>query len=220
MSSFALVSFPEIDLLSPISESTTNLNVRRVFTPKLNAPAYLFGRAIKLIQAKEELLQDTIVNIESNEEFVIYATVRIMSSLAGAMFSIAHSQKKLILLDLSTKGIGNKTKLLLRYRSTSDTTENVVFKDVAALGDRGYHKIILRITDVVDNGKKISAVALYVDCKFFGKAETISPISTIFSYKGTLLSRLAFRIGQRGFGSKVHTQWRVSSIYTLVVCNA
>lgn len=188
-----------------------DVNVRKVLTPS-NQWGYLFGRAIKLIKAKEELLQDTIVNIESNKEFIFFASIKIMSSLAGAMFSISHSRRKLLLLDLSTKGVGDKTKLILRYRSTNDTMEHVVFKDVAALGDRKYHVIILHISDVVnDSGKKISSVTLYVDCKPFGKVETISPISSIFSYQGTLLSRLDFRIGQRGLGSKIHTKWLVSA---------
>ena len=188
-----------------------NFNVRKVLTPS-NQWGYLFGRAIKLIKAKEELLQDTIVNIESNKEFIVFASIKIMSSLAGAMFSISHSRRKLLLFDLSTKGVGDRTKLILRYRSTNDTMEAVVFKDVAALGDRKYHVIILQISDVIDgNGKKISSVTLYVDCKPFGKVETVSPISSIFSYQGTLLSRLDFRIGQRGLGSKVHTKWMVST---------
>ena len=203
-------------MLSPISDSPMDFHVRTVLaTPAGSGMAYLFGRAIKEISASEELLQETILNIESNDEFVIYARIKIMSGSsksAGCLFSIAHKQRKLLLLDLSTKGSGSNTKLILRYRSTSDTAENVVFKDVAVLGDRKYHTIILRITDVIDNGRKISAVTLYVDCKFFGKGETVSPISTIFSYKGTLLSLLDFRIGQRRSASpkhKLHTQWKV-----------
>ena len=206
--------------MSPIKESPVDFNVRRVLTPS-NLWGYLFGRAIKLIKAKEELLQDTIVNIESNKEFIIFASVKIMSSAAGAMFSISHSRRKLILFDLSTKGMGDKTKLILRYRSTDDTMEHVVFRDVAVLGDRKYHIIILQISDVIgDNGKKISSVTLYVDCKPFGKVETVSPISSIFSYQGTLLSRLDFRIGQRGLGSKVHTKWMVSTQLLTYRCHS
>lgn len=198
--SFAL----EIDLLSPISGSSEDLNVRR----PLGSVGYLFGRGNKKIQAKEELLQDVIYNIEANGEFIIYASIRLISSRAGALFSISHSQRKLLLLDLSAKGMGSTTKLILRYRSTSDSAENVIFKDLNVLGDRKHHTIILHISDVMeDNGNKISSVTLYVDCKPFGKAETVSPISSIFSYKGTLLSRLEFRIAQRGFGKKIHTQW-------------
>ena len=183
--------------------------MRRIFTPS-RSEAYLFGRAIKLIKASEDLLQETIVNIESNQEFVIYARIKIMSRDAGTLFSITHNQRKLFLLDLSTKGTGEKTKLFLRYRSTNDTTEYITFKNVASLGDMKYHTILLRITDVVEYGKKFSAVALYVDCEFFGKAETVSPISAIFSYKGTLLSLLGFRIASRGFGDKApHTKWKV-----------
>ena len=205
-----LFFFVEIDLLSPISGSANSLdfNVRRVAVSP-GEWAFLFGRAIKDIRANEDLLQRTIVNIESNEEFLIFARVRVMSGSAGCLFSISHRQKKLLILDLSTKGSGNATKLILRYRSTNDTAENVVFKNVAALGDKQYHSIILRITDIFDKGKKISAVALYVDCRFFGKAETVSAVSSIFSYRGTLLSLMEFRIAQRVKKQKIHTQWKV-----------
>ena len=200
-------------MLSPISGSSEDLNVRR----PLGSVGYLFGRGNKKIQAKEELLQDVIYNIEANGEFIIYASIRLISSRAGALFSISHSQRKLLLLDLSAKGMGSTTKLILRYRSTSDSAENVIFKDLNVLGDRKHHTIILHISDVMeDNGNKISSVTLYVDCKPFGKAETVSPISSIFSYKGTLLSRLEFRIAQRGFGKKIHTQWGVSILFTII----
>lgn len=178
-------------------------------------PGYMFGRSVKKIKASEELLQDTIMNIESNSEFIIYASLRLVASRAGALFSISHSQRKLILLDLSTRGTGAATRVFLRYRSTSDSTKTVVFKDVEELGDRKYHTVLLHISDVIgDNGKKISSVTLYVDCEPFGKAETVSPISSIFSYKGTLLSRLEFRIAQRGFANKIHSQFGVSILFS------
>lgn len=198
----------EVNLLSAITDSPRDFNVRKVFEIGRNG-GYLFDWDVKSLKAEEKLLQEVIVNIESNKEFVIYASIKILSSRTGAVFSISHSQRKLLLLDLFTKGIGNKTKLILRYRSTDDKAEDVVFKGLGALGDRRYHTIVLRISDVMtENGKKISSVTLYLDCKQFGKVETVSPISSIFSYRGTLLSRLEFRLGQRGFGSKIHTQWR------------
>lgn len=197
----------EIDLLTPISESPEDLNVQRVINSRI-LPGYMFARSVKKIKASEELLQETIMNIESNGEFIIYASLRLVASRSGALFSISHSQRKLILLDLSTRGTGAATRVFLRYRSTSDSTKTVVFKDVEELGDRKYHTVLLHISDVIgDNGKKISSVTLYVDCKPFGKAETVSPISSIFSYKGTLLSRLEFRIAQRGFADKIHSQF-------------
>lgn len=211
------VYFLEIDLLTPISKSPEDLNVQR---PLRNsgggtAPGYLFPRSVKRIRASEKLLQDTIMNIESNSEFIIYASLRFVSSRFGALFSISHSQRKLILLDLSTKGTGAATKVFLRYRSTSDSIKTVVFRNVEQLGDRRYHTMLLHISDVIgDNGKKISSVTLYVDCVPFGKAETESPISSIFSYKGTLLSRLEFRIGQRGFANKIHSQFGVSILFS------
>lgn len=211
------VYFLEIDLLTPISKSPEDLNVQR---PLINSgggfttSGYLFSRRVKKIKASEELLQDTIMNIESNSEFIIYASLRLVSQRAGALFSIAHSQRKLLLLDLSIKGTGAATKVMLRYRSTNDSAKSIVFRDVEELGDRKYHTMLLHISDVIgDSGKKISSVTLYVDCEPFGKAETVSPISSIFSYKGTLLSRLEFRIGQRGFASKIHTQFGVSILF-------
>lgn len=206
----------EVNLLSAITDSPRDFNVRKVFEIGRNG-GYLFDWDVKSIKAEEKLLQEVIVNIESNKEFVIYASIKILSSRTGALFSISHSQRKLLLLDLFTKGIGNKTKLILRYRSTDDKVEDVVFKGLGALGDRRYHTIVLRISDVMtENGKKISSVTLYLDCKQFGKVETVSPISSIFSYRGTLLSRLEFRLGQRGFGSKIHTQWRVSTLFNVL----
>lgn len=197
----------EIDLLSPITESPLNFYVRRVLTPS-RSKAYLFGRSVKLIQAEEGLLQRVILNIESNEEFVIKSKIRIISPRPGTLFSIAHTQRKLFLLDLSSKGTGDKTRLILRYRSTNDTMETIVFKDVAPLGDtKNYHSVVIRITDVIEKGKKISALTLFVDCKFFGRVDSLSPISSIFSYRGTLLSLLDFRIGQRAYGKKVNTPW-------------
>lgn len=169
---------------------------------------------MKLIKAGEGLLQKVIVNIESNEEFVIKSRIRIISSRPGTLFSIAHTQRKLFLLDLSSKGTGDKTRLILRYRSTNDTMENIVFKDVAPLGDsKRFHSMIIRITDVFEKGKKISALSLFVDCKFFGRVDTLSPISSIFSYRGTLLSLLDFRIGQRAYGRNVNTPWMVIDFY-------
>ena len=133
-----------------------------------------------------------------------------MSSQPGTLFSIAHTQRKLFLLDLSTNGKGGRTKLILRYRSTNDTMETIVFKDVAPLGvSRSYHSMVIRITDVFEKGKKISALSLFVDCKFLGRIDSLSPISSIFSYRGTLLSLLDFRIGQRAYGRKVNTPWMV-----------
>lgn len=204
--------FPlEIDLLSLIKNSPLDFNVRTIFTPE-RKQALLFGRAIKRIQANEDLLNKVIFNVESSSEFIIKTRFRIMARPAGALFSIVHSQRKLFLLDLSSKGVGDKTKLILKYRSTNDTTENVVFKDVTPLADRSYHTVVIRITDVKEHGKKISALSLFVDCHFFGRVDTKSAISDIFSYRGTLLSLLDFRIAQRGFGGKIHTQWKVINI--------
>lgn len=195
-----------------------DFNVRVIFTPDRHE-AFLFGRAITDIRASEELLQNVIVNVESNDEFVIKTRIRIMSSQAGALFSIVHLQRKLFLLDLSCKGIGEQTKLILRYRSVNDTSKSIVFKNVAALGDRKYHTVIIRVSDVFDNGKKISAVSLFVDCKLFGRVDTVSPISASFSYKGTLLSLMDFRIGQRrGAWRKPHTKWMVRYLF-IIVCN-
>lgn len=208
----------EIDLLSPLTNSPLDFNVRVIFTPDRHE-AFLFGRAITDIRASEELLQNVIVNVESNDEFVIKTRIRIMSSQAGALFSIVHLQRKLFLLDLSCKGIGEQTKLILRYRSVNDTSKSIVFKNVAALGDRKYHTVIIRVSDVFDNGKKISAVSLFVDCKLFGRVDTVSPISASFSYKGTLLSLMDFRIGQRrGAWRKPHTKWMVRYLF-IIVCN-
>lgn len=199
----------EIDLLSPITESPLNFYVRHILT-RSKSKAYLFGRSVKLIQAEEGLLQRVILNIESNEEFIIKSRIRIMSSRPGTLFSIAHTQRKLFLLDLSSKGTGDKTRLILRYRSTNDTMETIVFKDVTPLGDtKNFHSMIIRITDVFERGKKISALTLFVDCKFFGRVDSLSPISSIFSYRGTLLSLLDFRIAQRAHGKKVNTPWMV-----------
>lgn len=92
--------------------------------------------------------------------------------------------------------------------------ENIVFKDVAPLGDsKRFHSMIIRITDVFEKGKKISALSLFVDCKFFGRVDSLSPISSIFSYRGTLLSLLDFRIGQRAYGRNVNTPWMVIDFY-------
>lgn len=144
---------------------------------------------------------------------MIKSSIRIMSSSAGTLFSIAHTQRKLFLLDLSAKGLGDKTRLILKYRSTNDTVESVVFKDVAPLGDRkNFHSVIIRVTDVFDKGRKISAFSLYVDCKFFGRVDSLSPISAVFSYRGTLLSLLDFRIGQRAYGKRVNTPWLVITL--------
>ena len=89
-----------------------------------------------------------------------------------------------------------------------------MFKDVAPLGDtKSYHSLVIRITDVFEKGKKISALTLFVDCKFFGRVDSLSPISSIFSYRGTLLSLLDFRIGQRAYGRKVNTPWMVIYFY-------
>lgn len=148
---------------------------------------------------------------------MIKTSIRIMSLTGGTLFSIAHTQRKLFLLDLSTKGSGDKTRLILKYRSTNDTVENIVFKDVAALGDRkSYHSVVIRVTDVFERGKKISAFSLYVDCIFFGRVDSVSPISAVFSYRGTLLSLLDFRIGQRAYGKKeVNNPWLVIYNFTM-----
>lgn len=183
-------------------------NVRTIFTPE-RRKAYLFGNAIKIIRADEELLNELIFNIESSTEFIIKTRFRIFASPGGVLFSIVHRQRKLFLMELSSKGSGDKTKLIFKYRSTNDTTEAVVFKEVGSLVDRGYHTVVIRITDVKDNGKKISALSLFVDCQFAGRVDTKSAISDIFSYRGTLLSLLDFRIAQRGFGSKSNSKWRV-----------
>lgn len=208
-SHFRFSSSLETDLLAPITESPTDFYVRRILTPS-RSTAFLFGRSVKLIRADEGLLQEVILNIESNEEFVIKSRIRIMSSRPGTLFSIAHTQRKLFLLDLSSKGTGDKTRLILRYRSTNDTMETIVFKDVVPLGNsKAFHSVVIRITDVFEKGKKISALSLFVGCKFFGRVDTLSPISSIFSYRGTLLSLLDFRIGQRAYGKKVNTPWMV-----------
>ena len=185
--------------------------MRTIITQR-NTEAFLFGNSIKLIRATEKLLQKVIVNIESNNEFFIVAHIRIVrSSEPGTLFSLIRLQtKRLYLLDLSVKGTRDKLKLLLRYRSINDTAETVVFKNVAGLGDGKYHKVIIRITDTIKDNKKISAVALYVDCEYFGRVDTVSPVSSIFSYKGTLLSLMELTIAQRGFGKNVQTKWKVS----------
>ncbi|XP_027036695.1 cartilage oligomeric matrix protein-like isoform X2 [Pocillopora damicornis] len=200
----------EIKVLSSLFEksiSPLDYNVRTIFTPE-RRKAYLFGNAIKIIRADEELLNELIFNIESSTEFIIKTRFRIFASPGGVLFSIVHRQRKLFLMELSSKGSGDKTKLIFKYRSTNDTTEAVVFKEVGSLVDRGYHTVVIRITDVKDNGKKISALSLFVDCQFAGRVDTKSAISDIFSYRGTLLSLLDFRIAQRGFGSKSNSKWR------------
>lgn len=171
--------------------------------------ALLFNSETLLLKASESLLQHLIVTVESNNEFIISANVKVTHPTreSQSLFSVIQTRSRLTILDVHTKGLHDNMEVGMRYRTSNDQTNLVSFRRVPKLGDGEWHKVYLHI---VDTNHRFSMVSLYVDCEPVGVAQqTTSPISSVFSYEGTRLSRMTFRIAQRGAGNSVHSKWQV-----------
>lgn len=173
----------------------------------------------KKIVAPRTMLEATILNIESSKEFIIYSDFQFMSKSTGTFFSITHTppgSKKIYLIDVIIrgptiyKGSERKAKLTFKYRLLNGTTDTLLFREgVADLYDKKYHSMALHI---YDSGLKFSSVDLYLDCKLRGRQQTLTPLSLVFSYEGIRLSRMEFRIGQRGYRDRTSVKFKVSCV--------
>lgn len=170
------------------------------------------------IMASREILESTILNIESTTEFVIYAEIQaLQGSSSGALFSIVHiisKRSKKNLLEVVTRGGSEKrAKMTFRYRLTNGSTDAVIFRHgIFGLYDGNYHILALHL---YDSGLQTTMVDLYIDCKLVGRQQTLTPVSLVFSYEGIRLSRMEFRIAQRkGYKDReVAARWKVSNPY-------
>lgn len=216
------ISFsPEIDLLSTFRDDPKAIGVTPIMT--VHGESFTMSGAGK-IQASRELLESTILNIESSREFFIYADVVGLGvgSSTGTLFSIVHfvsRRNKKVLLEVAARGGSEKrAKLTFRYRLTNGSTHSLVFRrGILGLFDGNYHTIALHL---YDSGLQSTMVDLYIDCKLRGRNQTLTPVSLVFSYEGIRLSRMEFRIAQkRGYKDRmVASRWKVLFKVFVVCC--
>ncbi|XP_048584178.1 cartilage oligomeric matrix protein-like isoform X2 [Nematostella vectensis] len=200
----------ELDLLKVLKESSpADYGIHSRITSR--GESFSITQANKPIEASSKLLQDLIHNIESSREFFIVANGNVFSRSSGALFSIVHSRRNLYLMDIILKGPSNEKqgKFVFKYRLRNGTSHSLSFrKGIEGLYDGGgnYHSIVFH---AYDSGFDTTNLDLYIDCKLMGRKQTLSPITSIFSYKGISLSRLDFRIGQRrGPQGSVRNKWK------------
>ncbi|KAK3717881.1 hypothetical protein QZH41_014881 [Actinostola sp. cb2023] len=202
-----LIFIPEIDLITAFENNPGKYGVHPYMSPKGEVYAMTFANKIV---APRNMLESSILNIESSKEFVIYCDFKVAVPSTGTFFSITHTppnSKKIYLIDIIMRGGSEKkAKIALKYRLLNGSSHTIVFKKgVLELYDNKYHSIAFHI---YDSGLKSSLVDLYLDCKLEGRRSTKTPLSLVFSYEGIRLSRMEFRIGQRGYKDRTAIKFK------------
>ena len=201
--------FPEMDLLDEISKNPKQFNVFR--EDDNGAMALRFNSSAGVIKVPEPQMQQFIMRVESNKEFIIAANIKISrpSSTPQSLFYIVDSRSRMEILGFHIIGSRGSEKIEIEYRTSNDQTNVVSFRGPTKIADGEWHHIFIH---VVDHSNRYSNVSLYVDCKLMGPSQkTTSPLTSVFSYEGTRLSRMEMRIGQRGTRREARDKLQVSA---------
>ena len=164
--------------------------------------------AMPRISAPDNVIQEVANLLQQHDEFMIIANLKMASKRSGTdtVFSLEDNNSGKAILVFWTDS--TRRKLGIKVLLTAGREKGLPFKHLNIDTEQWYN-IIVRIYRKQDSNDSISAVELFINCKYIGVLDMHSQLSANVQNRS-----LRFLLGQRGRGdTSSWSKWNVSKFY-------